>query len=160
MDEVMFKLTVFLIMMVAGALGVKQLVIWLRKQIEVPSISNIPEIQSGWNDLISREDKGGQWIGHIERLALFAVMFFAPSDAPAAVGVWLAFKVAAKWEAWHHMGHIPDEIKDVDPLRLAFARRIWAAQGYATFVVGTSVSVLLAVGGAALARYGGAWFWC
>jgi len=159
MNDAISELTGLLVTMVGG-LCVKPLLEVLREKIKVPEISDVAETQAAWEKLISHPDASGRWVGTLERLVFFAALHLQPREAAAAIGVWLAFKVAAKWEAWNHMAHVPERIRGVPPLRLAVARRIWAAQGYATLVVGTSANFLLAACGAALAYYGWVWLYC
>jgi len=149
----------FLITMWLGLL-VKPLIERLRKQIKVPSISEDAEVEARWQLLVSQKDKSGVWIGHLERLIMFGALFLRPKEAAAAIGVFLAFKLGAKWESWNHMMHVPDSIEGVDDLRYALARRIWAAHGYGTLVVGTGASFLAAAAGAALAHLGLKWLQC
>lgn len=140
-----------------GGLAVKPFAGRIRRGIKVPAISDNPTIETAWRTLIHHPDKSGQWVGHVERLILFGALCATEKEAVTAVAAWVAFKVAAKWEAWNHMGHIPDTVKHVEELRYATARRIWAAQGYAALVLGTSANLMLAIAGAALATHGQAW---
>jgi hypothetical protein len=130
-----------LVTMSLGQVGVRRLLDRIRGQIFLPPISDDPAIQTRWAWVIEHPNPSGNWIGAFERVVLFGAL---AAGSWEAVGVWFGFKVASKWEAWSHMGFVPEEIKDVDPLRFATARRVWAAQGYATFVVGTAANLILA----------------
>jgi hypothetical protein len=133
---------------------VKPIVDRLRRAITVPEISDDPELKYWWGELRKQPDISGTVIGIVERI-IFFVAFYSSDKSWEAIGVWLAFKVAAKWQAWNIMGYIPDEpdrSTTVQPLRWAYARRMWAAQGYATFVVGTAISIFLAAIGAFVAK--------
>jgi hypothetical protein len=138
---------------VVGQFAVYLILAGLRHQIKIPPISDDHTIQGPWDELTTHLNPAGNWIGYFERLIFFVVMIKG-GDPWAAIGVWLVFKVAAKWEAWHHMGFVPDEIENVLPLKLALARRRWAAQGYATFLVGTVSNLILAFGGVVIATRG------
>lgn len=136
-----------------AGLGVKPFLAWLRDRIVVPSISGNDEVSQLWRDL-QRHPDAGTWVGIFERIILFGAVLAGSWEA---VGIWLAFKLAAKWEAWNHMGFVPDDPTHdhaVAPLRWASARRVWAAQGYATLVVGTATNLLLAAFGASIAKCG------
>jgi hypothetical protein len=151
MQTYLYFIAGFLVTFGLGFL-VKPFLAWLRSQIVIPRISTDPAIEGFWRELSGHPDVSGMWVGIFERTILFGALYM---ESWEAVGIWLVFKVAAKWEAWNHMGYvpdIPDIANSVRPLEWAFARRIWAAQGYATFVVGTAANVLLAAGGVFLAK--------
>jgi hypothetical protein len=157
MSDTTFAWVAFVAVMIGG-LGVHCLVRLVRRTIKVPPIAaDSDPAQLAWEELYMRRDTSGHWVGAVERIIFFGSLLLVPHDAPVAIAAWLAFKVAAKWEAWNHMGYVPDHIEDIPPLTLALARRIWAAQGYATLVVGTSANFLLAAAGVAFARYGRTW---
>jgi hypothetical protein len=115
-----------------------------------------------WKRLYTHPDPSGEWVGHVERIYFF---FALAAHSWEAVGIWLVFKLGSKWEAWNQMGYVPDQPVDgqkiggrqpsVHPLRWAYARRIWAAMGYGTFVVGTAMNLFLAGLGLAIASDGG-----
>lgn len=140
-----------LLTMIVGWYSVRPILARLRAKLEPPTISEDSEIQDGWVAMTSHPDSGGNWIGNVERLIFFLAMYLHGWEA---IAVWLAFKVASKWEAWNHMGHVPEHIDKVDPLRYAGARRIWAAQSYATFLVGTAMNAFIAGLGYLVARHG------
>jgi hypothetical protein len=71
-----------------------------------------------------------------------------------AVGIWVVFKVAAKWEARNHLAYVPDTVEGVSDLEWAAARRVWAAREYATFVVGTAANLVLAAAGVWIGKCG------
>jgi hypothetical protein len=134
---------------------------YLRRRLHVPSISDDLAIQAAWEKLTERRDEAGRWVGSLERLVFFSALLLGTTkanEAVAAIGVWLAFKVAAKWESWNHMAYVPESVPGVDdPLRYALARRIWAAHGYATFVMGTGMNFVVAAACAALTYL--SWMW-
>jgi hypothetical protein len=143
----------FLFTMLVGFL-VKPFLKCLRANMKVPDISDNRDLQESWLKLQVHPDVSGTAIGVFERIIFFWALYVASWEA---VGIWLVFKVASKWEAWNHMGYVPDDPdreKTVPPLRWAYARRVWAAQGYATFVVGTAANLLLAAVGVFIAKYG------
>jgi hypothetical protein len=140
--------------LVAG-LAVKPFLAWLRAEIVVPDISDDdPDLNRRWREVQEHPEVSGKWIGTFERIVLFGAFFVGSWEA---VGIWLAFKLAAKWESRNHMGFVPDNPtfhECVHPLRWAAARRVWSAREYATFVVGTATNLLLAAAGALIANVG------
>jgi hypothetical protein len=132
-------------------LAVKPFLRFIRQRIPIPDISTNVQVNSEWKDVYAHPDESGFWVGQFERLVLYFALLGSSWEL---VGIWVGFKVASKWEAWNHMGYVPERPADdeVSPLAWAKARRIWAAQGYATFIVGTATNGLLAAFGVALAR--------
>jgi hypothetical protein len=145
-----------------GGLGVKPLLKCLRAQFRIPKISDDEKVQGMWKDLYRHPDPSGQWIGNCERVFLYFALIHAPWEA---IGAWLLFKLGSKWEAWNQMGYVPDDPnrrdkdgniigEEIHLLKWAYARRIWAAQGYGTFVVGTAANLFLAAIGVFVATRG------
>ena len=142
-----FLFTFVLGFVVAPLLGV------LRKAMNVPSIAT-GQLETWWQELRAHPEPSGTWVGILERFVLFWALYGPTWEA---VGIWFVFKVAAKWEARNHIAFLPeypDENHSVPPLQWARARRIWAAQEYATFVVGTGANLLLAAAGVFIAKCG------
>ncbi len=139
----------FVFTLATGHYLVRRTLALLRDRVRVPPISPDVPTQRAWELVILHPDESGQWVGYAERIVFFVAIFMGGWEA---VGVWFAFKVACKWEAWNHMGYVPDQVRHVDPLAYAFARRTWAAQGYATFIFGTFLNVLLASIGVVIAK--------
>lgn len=145
----------FVFTFVAG-FSVRPFLRWIRALIPVPEISPDPFLVEWWGKLRAHPKWSGIWVGILERIVFFWALLL--EKRWEAVGVWVAFKVAAKWEAWNHMGYVPDKPDDkgsVPSMVWAHARRVWAAQGYATFVVGTAANLLLAEIGVLIATNGG-----
>lgn len=59
-----------------------------------------------WRAMINRPG-GGRWIGRAEVTFFYAALV---AGAPQAIAVWLAFKVAAKWETWKNIVHWPERL--------------------------------------------------
>jgi hypothetical protein len=80
----------------------------------------------------------GAWIGYLERFFFFLVLWVDVDMAFKAIGVWLAFKVASKWETWKNVIRVPQKIDsiicDLDSLEYLRARKEW----------GTFLGVLIA----------------
>jgi hypothetical protein len=140
---------------------VKPLLAGMRRSFKMKRFSKNPEIRRRWKQLTKHPDPSGDWVGWVERIYFFFAIGFGSWEA---LGIWLVFKVASKWEAWNQMGFVPDNPNGysdetnaipsagsppqppaVTPLEWARARRIWAAMGYGTFVVGTAVNLFVAV---------------
>lgn len=97
---------------------------------------------------------GGAAMGFFERLYFFVVL---AAGAPVLVGVWLAFKVASKWDAWSNIYRLPDKIEEADGLEWFLIRRSFGAKVYQRFAIGTAVNFLAAAIGAGIVR-GTIWF--
>jgi len=100
-----------------------------------------------WEELM-QGDEGGRVLGYLERLIFFGAFL---AGAPLLVGVWLAFKVASKWEAWTNIIAVPKELQGIDTLDFLIARRRWGQHVLMTFLIGTAFNVLVAMIGAAVA---------
>ena len=151
MDNVLQLGLAFAFTVIAGT-SVAPFLRWLRKKINVPTISSDKELEGAWKELRRHPEPSGTWVGIFERILFFMFLYL---DNWAAIGIWMAFKVAAKWEARNHIGYLPDSpdmSNTVPPMKWARARRVWAAQEYATFVVGTAWNLLFAWVGVLFAR--------
>src|SRR5262245_41151999 len=86
----------FLVTLALG-FGAGPYVRWAGKSsTELPD--GAPEKQKlQWKELTSGGE-GGAFIGWLERFMFFGA--FLTESAPLAVGAWLTFKVASKWNAW------------------------------------------------------------
>ena len=69
----------------------------VHKGVELPKVAGMS--QSQWK-ILNERIPGGKRIGRLER-AFFFVAFSI--GAPELVAVWLAFKVASKWETWSNI---------------------------------------------------------
>jgi len=95
---------------------------------------------------------GGQWIGQFERL-LFLIAFTV--RAPEAIFAWVAFKVAAKWDAWRNVYKIPDQMPKVGRAKVSdaewlIARKKWGSRTYQRVIIGTAANITAAVVGIAV----------
>lgn len=160
--------TLGLMFTIVAGFGVRPLLAVLRWRIPIPRISSDEVIQKLWKDLYRHPDRSGNWVGQFERVLLFFALIGPTWEV---VGIWLVFKLGAKWEAWNHMGFVPDDPnrrdhegkilgEEIHLLAWARARRIWAAQGYSTFVVGTAMNLFIAAIGVFIAVRGPEIFEC
>jgi hypothetical protein len=102
-----------------------------------------------WKELTSGGE-GGAFIGWLERFMFFAA--FLTDSALLAIGAWLTFKVASKWNAWTNITAVPRELEGVSDLDAAIGRRRWASNILTTFLVGTAYNICAGIVGAAVAR--------
>ena len=107
------------------------------EKVEAPS--GVPAAK--WN-LVVKDSTGGAWIGRIETLLVYVLVLYAKTDAALAIGGWLAFKVASKWEAWSNVVKVPDLFDGSSQLDSLRARRDWASTLYGRFLIGTLLNVL------------------
>jgi hypothetical protein len=108
-----------------------------------------PTIKEKWGEL-TEGDEGGWLLGNMER-ALYLGAFLL--NMPEAIGAWLAFKVASKWNAWSNIIAVPQSLSGVDDLEYLIARRRWGSQLLMTFLVGTLWNILIALLGYAAGRW-------
>ena len=102
-----------------------------------------------WTEL-TEGNEGGKFIGWIERFMFFVALL---SSAEQLLIAWLAFKVASKWNAWTNVIAVPKEVGELNDLDFLIARRRWASNVLATFLVGTGFNILVAILGVAVTRH-------
>ena len=114
------------------------------------------ELAEKWKELTTdpTSDKSGSVLGDLERFLFFIAFWLVSWEVIAA---WLAFKVAAKWEAWSTTGALPQSLPNADPLGYLIARRRWASQRLMSFLVGTLANVLAAFVCVLIGRHIQAW---
>jgi hypothetical protein len=141
----------FLLTTLVGYYAVAPFLEWIRGRLPLPSLPSKDSIDAAWNALTSHPKASGDWVGIAERIVLFWAL---AEHSWEAVGIWVVFKVAAKWEARNHLAYVPDTVEGVSDLEWAAARRVWAAREYATFVVGTAANLVLAAAGVWIGKCG------
>jgi hypothetical protein len=124
-----------------GLISVRRILEILRERIRIPPVAESRAQQLAWEKLIEHPEESGRWVGVTERFVFFFGILFGSWEP---IGIWLVFKMAAKWEAWSHLARVPDHLEGLDDLKVAVARRVWAAQSYCTLVVGTALNFLIA----------------
>lgn len=107
-------------------------------------------LKDKWADLTGGNE-GGKIIGWLERFLFFSAFWVG---APSAIGVWLAFKVASKWEVWSNIVAPPDSLPGIEQLDYLIARRRWGSNLLITFLVGTLANVLIGFLGVVVGRHG------
>jgi hypothetical protein len=146
-----FLVTGLTITTVGGWIVVWRILAAIRNRMPIPAISKVQDTQEKWQLLVAHPEESGKWVGVVERFVFFFGIIGATWQL---IGVWLVFKLAAKWEAWSNMARIPERFDNVNHLDLALSRRVWAAQGYCTLVVGTALNFALAWLGVIVATEG------
>ncbi len=101
-----------------------------------------------WEGIVGR-GTGGKWLGLLERFFSFGIFWL---EAYEVLAVWLAFKVASKWEAWGNVVQVPTDLPDVDKTDYFRARNQLGSWLFTRFVSGTLLNVLTGLVGAALGR--------
>ena len=128
--------------------GVRPLMDLAKKEVPLTAPDGVPE--GKWSDLTAGNE-AGRIIGTLERFFFFGAFWV---DAPSAIGVWLALKVASKWNVWRNVVALPDKLDDVKPLDYAIARRRWSSHLLITFFVGTLANLLIGFLGVVVGRHG------
>jgi len=95
-----------------------------------------------WDELKSIGDSG-KYIGCLERILFFIVLF---AQQPLLIGGILAFKVAAKWEAWKNIVQIPEQMPKGFCSEISYFsfKRQWGSKLLTRFLVGTFSNILIA----------------
>src|SRR5688572_26657790 len=76
---------------------------WVKSLLHKLSTTDPPEGRYCllWSALRARHNAiGGKRVGQFEVALFFTALVAAPEGAPLAIGAYLAFKVASKWEVW------------------------------------------------------------
>ena len=87
----------------------------------------------------------GEWIGRFECVLSF--ISFCTGHPNIIIG-WLAFKVAAKWEAWKNIVQMPDSLEDHSSLDWYTARRAIGSWLLSRFLIGTLGNIIAGAVGA------------
>jgi len=102
-----------------------------------------------WEDLITPPEKGGRWLGRLERIFSFLIFLFW---IPEGILAWLAFKVASKWEVWQNIIKVPEDKQTIDKLKLS-VRRAWGSRVLQSFLIGTLGNLLAGFFGAVVTMW-------
>lgn len=98
-----------------------------------------------WKDLIEPPKAGGFWLGAFERIFFFFLFLLLK---PELIAIWLAFKVASKWEVWQNIIKVPGESDTKDERLTLGVRRAWGSRVKERFLIGTLLNILLGLAGA------------
>jgi hypothetical protein len=93
-----------------------------------------------WDAAIRKPERGGEVLGFLER----TVFYFAFFRFPEFIGVWLAFKVASKWENWQNVVRVPHEVEGTEPVDYLRARVNWGSNVLQSFLRGTLLNIIFA----------------
>lgn len=115
---------------------------YTERKIHIELPDGISEKQ--WKD-IWEVPKGGDIVGHLERILYFIALLFDP----LYIGGLLTFKIAAKWEAWKNIVQVPQQRPEGFPSELNYFifRRKLGSKLLNRFLVGTFSNILFAVVG-------------
>jgi len=138
---------------------------WLRCRLNFKSVFFPSSITSGkgddlyvkkkWEKAISTKTSatGGKLLGSLERFAFVSAFCFFEKDSYLLIGGWLAFKIAAKWEAWGHIHKFPEKFtSDPDILEELQARNEIGSITLSRFLIGTLGNILVGYFGFYLAE--------
>lgn len=120
------------------------------ESVRVDPGARVPNLQGLWDALstVERETATGT-LGAFERILFFGA-FLLPGAAVAAAG-WLAFEIAAKWQAWQQIVKVPEsrlrESTEEESLRF---RHAWGSRTLARFLIGTLANVIIGMAAAVL----------
>ncbi|MEW6076711.1 MAG: hypothetical protein AB1724_02745 [Thermodesulfobacteriota bacterium] len=97
-------------------------------------------------DSLAKPFQGGQVIGFFERI-LFLIAFWlhlkSQSQAISIIAVWLAFKIASKWEVWKNIIKLPENLESTSSLLLFDARNQIGHSLFNRFLLGTLLNLLI-----------------
>ena len=147
MEEIL-QFVIGLALVTLLGLGVPPLLERVKKGMKLAPPNN--SVREEWKQLTGGNE-GGCILGVLERWLFFAVFWI---NEPTAIAVWLAFKVASKWDAWKNVIAIPEKMDGATEWEFLTARRKWGSQMYATFLIGTLANVLIGMLGVYAVRHG------
>ena len=102
-----------------------------------------PGVPNQWEEVIRVGGGGGKWIGRMERILIFTVLFWGGEKGYITIGGYLGFKVASKWAAWQHIVRVPESLPGVSLLSYLQARKAWGTLMLTRFLVGTLANILV-----------------
>lgn len=107
-------------------------------------------IRNGWKDIIpTKIDKyvsPGGYLGFFERILFFGSAYGGKYEV---IGVWLAFKVATKWNAWKNIVQVPESLPEKknkeDEIQWLTAKREFSGWVMIRFQIGVILNILAGV---------------
>lgn len=107
---------------------------------------NIP----GWEKATQLRPRSAKLVGFFEQLMFFAALWL---EVPLAIGGWLGFKVASKWEVWKDVIQVPSTDFPVkSSLDALHARHVWGTKLLGRFILGPLANIVFAGVGVLVAR--------
>ena len=112
------------------------------------------KMRNEWQKLIPEinEQKGispGGYLGFFERILFF---IFAYYNQYVAIGFWLTFKVATKWESWKNVVQVPDKLHkqetNEDAIDWLEAKKAFGGWNMMRFQIGVILNILIGVSAA------------
>ena len=147
--------------LIAFAIGIISLFVLAEPLVKllmrvIPNLNDVKKPKSIdksiWEKLFGSDDisrfMGAKYIGRVE-LVIFYFAFV--TGLYEAIGAWLAFKVASKWETWNNIikvnGLGNKKETDLEYLKI---RVIWGVRTMDRFLLGTALNLFGAFGGAVI----------
>ena len=135
-----------------GDLFVKNLIKYLQEKAEDnfnTSKDKYPTLQDKWIYCVSDTGLGeyNAWLGALEATFFYICLLF---NKPEGIGVWLVFKVAAKWESWTNIVKFPEKLEGANDFEYLELRNNLATSVLQRFLIGTILNILIAFIGVAM----------
>ena len=146
--NIYLQLLVGLIVVFLLGYGVKPLMDRAKKKVTLTPPSEA--FKEKWVELTGGNE-AGRIIGTLERLFFFGAFW---AGEPSAIGMWLAFKVASKWNVWSNVVALPASLDGATQLDYVIARRRWSSHLLISFLVGTLTNLLIGFLGTVVGRHG------
>jgi hypothetical protein len=134
----LFEILIALVVATLLGFGVPKLMTFTTKSIRLVPPNGITQEQ--WEEIVC-VGSGGAWISFFERILIIGALHL---NSPSIIIGWLAFKVAAKWEAWNNIVKVPDKLNNTsDPCSYLRARNAWGTWILQRFLMGTILNIVI-----------------
>ena len=147
-------MALFLFLILAAIVVLAQVIASRRALEQAAPLEGLRKFAAGnryWEELVTKTKKtalfhfqGGQAIGMIETLLMFAAFCAAGDQSGYVIAGYFAFKVASKWQVWSHIYRLPEQHgRDPDDWHI-FRSRLGHLL-FTRFVLGSALNVLIAL---------------
>lgn len=116
---------------------------------DIKSSKKSTSLKQKWDSVINIGDefiKPNKWLGIFEITLFYSSFLFGRLEA---IGAWLVFKVAVKWESWANIVKVPEKIKlgkkEIDDFEYLELRNKLATVVSQKFLIGTIGNILAAM---------------
>jgi len=142
----------WVIAILLGDFFIKNLIKYMQEKTEYifkSSKDKYPSLKDKWIYWVTDTGLGkyNAWLGTFEVTFFYICLLF---DKPEGIGIWLVFKVAAKWESWTNIVKFPEKIEKVDDFEYLELRNNLATSVLQKFLIGTILNMLFAFIGVAI----------